>query len=102
MSYRRSVAECCVERLLVGVEEVLDISETLYLELLRLLLYHLPVKYNQHCTMSSSCILSCTNIEKQMHVCDLKYLCRAEKRLLGLKRTGPIGSIVPLSLTQLR
>lgn len=30
------------------------------------------------------------------------YLCRAEKRLLGLRRTGPIGNMVPRSLTQCR
>lgn len=29
-------------------------------------------------------------------------LCKAEKRLLGLSSTGPIGSMVPLSLTQFR
>lgn len=32
----------------------------------------------------------------------LRNLCRAEKRLLGLRRTGPMGSMVPLSLTQWR
>lgn len=32
----------------------------------------------------------------------MRYLCRAEKRLLGLSRTGPMGSMVPLSLTQWR
>lgn len=29
-----------------------------------------------------------------------RYLCKAEKRLLGLSRSGPCGSTVPLSLTQ--
>lgn len=29
-------------------------------------------------------------------------LCRAEKRLLGLSSTGPMGSMVPRSLTQCR
>lgn len=31
-----------------------------------------------------------------------QYLCKAEKRLLGLSRSGPCGSTVPLSLTQCR
>ena len=30
------------------------------------------------------------------------HLCRAENRLLGLSITGPMGSMVPLSLTQFR
>jgi len=42
--YRWSVAKGCIERLCVRVEEVLDISETFHLELLWLLLNHLPVK----------------------------------------------------------
>lgn len=30
------------------------------------------------------------------------YLCKAEKRLLGLSSSGPRGSTVPRSLTQCR
>ena len=45
--YRWSVSKRCVERLLVGVEEVLDIIETLHLEFLWLLLDHLPVEHKQ-------------------------------------------------------
>lgn len=32
--------------------------------------------------------------------CRVPYLCKAEKRLLGLSSRGPWGSTVPLSLTQ--
>lgn len=43
--YRWSVAKRCIKRLCVGVEEVLDIGETLHLEFLWFLLDHLPVKH---------------------------------------------------------
>lgn len=33
---------------------------------------------------------------------ECSHLCRAENRLLGLRRTGPWGSMVPLSFTQCR
>ena len=41
-SHRGSVAEGCVERLSVGVEQLLHVGQTLNLKPLRLLLYHLP------------------------------------------------------------
>ena len=41
-SYRSSVAEGCVEGFSAGVEQMLDVRQTLDLKLLRLLLDHLP------------------------------------------------------------
>lgn len=98
-AYRGSVSKCCIKWLLVGEEEILDVVETLHLEYLWFPLNHLPVKHTratvkQRNAHSCSCIFyvfSC-----------MRNLCRAEKRLLGLSRTGPMGSMVPLSLTQWR
>lgn len=43
--YRGPVSKCCVKWLLVGVEEILDVIETLHLKFLWFLLNHLPVKH---------------------------------------------------------
>lgn len=52
-AYRWSVAKRCIEWLCVGVEEVLDIVETLHLEFLWFLLDHFPVKHKQ-CNQQSA------------------------------------------------
>lgn len=43
-AYRGPVSKCCIKRLLVGVEEILDVVETLHLKYLWFLLDHLPIK----------------------------------------------------------
>lgn len=56
--YRWSVAKRCIKRLCVGVEEVLDIGETLHLEFLWFLLDHLPVKHTHKYTTETTMVKS--------------------------------------------
>lgn len=46
-AYRWPVSKCCIKWLLVGVEEILDVIETLHLKYLGFLLNHLPIKHTR-------------------------------------------------------
>lgn len=46
-AYRGPVSKCCIKWLLVGVEEILDVIETLHLKYLWFLLNDLPTKHTK-------------------------------------------------------
>ena len=108
------VSEGSIEGFSVWVKQVLDVRQTLHLELFGLFLNHLPVP-NTHThtthilTLPSyhtvnetlGCVLPAFWSGVDVCVC-VPHLCRADNRLLGLSSTGPMGSMVPLSLTQCR
>lgn len=91
IAYVGPVAKGSVEGLPLWVEEVPDVTETGDFKNLRLLLDNLS---GQHKPVESS-----SASRKLLYLCVQSYLCRAEKRLLGANRTGPLGRTVPLSLT---
>ncbi len=108
--YRWSVAKRCIERLCVGIEEVLDIGETLHLEFLWFLLDHLPVKRTHtqihHRDNNGQAPMSpgSSNLEKYVCVCvherpvqSWKEAARAEKD--GANRKHGASLIDPVEVT---
>lgn len=79
------------------MEKLFNVRQTLDLELLWFFLNHLPMHARQTRSLTFHSQRSCGDFESMV-----SDLWKAENRLLGLSSTGPMGSMVPRSLTQCR